>query len=138
MPGNPYYRRRPGGVTFVIVLTWVAAIASLASGLLVLRGSHAGFDQIHLDRSTAQTYAWFEIGFGVAAGLVAIGLAVRSGLARGLVTVLMVVRLAAAIWTAFAAGNADGRLASVGIGIVALVVLSLLWSTRADAWFRGA
>lgn len=138
MPGNPYYRRRPGGVTLVIVLTWLAALASLASGLLVLSGWHAGFDQIRMGRTTAQTYAWFEIGFGIAAALVAIGLAVRSRMARMLVTGLMVSRLAAAVWTAFAAANRDGWVASVAIGVFSLVVIGLLWSGRADAWFRGA
>jgi uncharacterized membrane protein YphA (DoxX/SURF4 family) len=38
MSPNPYAERRPGGVTFVIALTWIVAFLSIVSGFLTLMG----------------------------------------------------------------------------------------------------
>jgi hypothetical protein len=135
MAYNPYGVRRPGGVVFVIVLTWLVAFLTMVSGFLAIAGESARVAGIRLDTGTTPAMGWVEIGFGIITVLVALGLAARSDVARLLVTVLMVVRIAGAVWIGFHDAGQGGWLASALTGGFALLILLLLWNAQADAYF---
>ena len=65
MSRNPYAERRPGGVTFVIALTWIVAFLSIINGFLTLMGKDSPVAGTALDAGQPAWYAWVEIGFGV-------------------------------------------------------------------------
>ena len=124
--------KRPGGVTFLASLALLIAFASMVRGFLVLFG--ADVTALNPVRPST-TYAWLEIVVGVVTALVAVGLLRGSGLARLLVTALMVVRIITAIWVAITFSGQGGLLVSVLIGGIAVIVLLLLWNGRSDAFF---
>ncbi|HEX6887672.1 MAG TPA: hypothetical protein VF143_06160 [Candidatus Nanopelagicales bacterium] len=127
--------RRPGGVTFVVLLTWVVAFLSLVRGFLALFGEPSALRVTDPATGTGATYAWTELGFGILVALVAIGLARGSSVARLLVSALMVLRVLAAIWAAFAFSGLASLLGSALLGGFAVIILLLLWNGRADAFF---
>jgi hypothetical protein len=133
---RPYAARRPAGVTFVVVVTWLVAFASMVRGFLALFGVDAVFEGTDLTGSDVTVSGWVEIILGVVTAMVAIGLAGGSSLARLLVTALMVLRIVAAVWTAITFSGLGGILASALIGGLATLVLLLLWNYRADQFFH--
>lgn len=133
---RPYAARRPGGVTFVVFLTWVVAFLSMFRGFLALFGVESVVTSTDLSGSAGTTYAWVEIGMGILIAAVAIGLAGGSSLSRFLITALMVLRIIAAIWVALTFSGQGGILASVLIGGFAVIILLLLWNGPADRFFR--
>ena len=137
MSPNPYTERRPGGVTFVIALTWIVALLSIVNGFLTLMGQDSPVVGTALDAGQPTWYAVVEIGFGVVTALVAIGLAKGSGLARLLVTALMVLRVGSALWVAIEHSGQGGWLVAPLIGGPAVIVLLLLWNGRSDRFFSG-
>ncbi len=126
---------RPGGVTFVMILTWIAAILSIIAGITLLLASDDALAEAGVAASTATTYGWVEIGWGILVALVAIGLGNGNNFSRFLVTVLMVLRIAAAIWAAIALNGMIGFWAIAVAGGFALLVLFLLWNNRANLFF---
>jgi len=90
MSRSPYAPRRPGGVTFVIALTWVVAFLSLVSGFLTLMGDDSPVAGSALDVDQPTWYGMVELGFGLVSAVAAVGLAKGIGVARLLVTALMV------------------------------------------------
>jgi hypothetical protein len=126
--------RRPGGVTFVATITFLIAFLSMVRGFLAILGE-GGPVSGDLAGVSLTTYGWVELGFGIATALVAIGLFRGSGLARLLVTALMVLRIVAAVWAGFSGNGLVWLLASALVGGLAVLVLLLLWNGRADAWF---
>ena len=137
MSPNPYAERRPGGVTFVIALTWIVAFLSIVSGILTLMGQDSPVVGTAVDAGQPSWYGAVEIGFGVITGLVALGLAKGSGLARLLVTALMALRMGSAIWVAIEHSGQGGWLVAPLIGGPAVIVLLLLWNGRSDRFFSG-
>jgi hypothetical protein len=137
MSPNPYAERRPGGVTFVIALTWIVAFLSIVSGFLTLMGQDSPVAGTAVDAGQPTWYGAVEIGFGVITGLVALGLAKGSGLARLLVTALMALRVGSAIWVAIEHSGQGGWLVAPLIGGPAVIVLLLLWNGRSDRFFSG-
>ena len=128
--------KRPGGVTFIALLTLLIAFASMVRGFLAIAGVEStGLNPTDLAGSSGTAYGWVELGIGVLTALVGVGLLRGSGLARLLVTALMVLRVIAAIWVALTFSGQGGLLVSVLIGGVAVIVLLLLWNGRADAFF---
>jgi len=136
MSRNPYAVRRPGGVTFVIALTWLVAFLSMVSGFMAILGDEAPIGGSILDSGASVAVGWAEVVVGALTALVAIGLAARSALARLLVTALMIVRVAGAIWIAFEFAGQGGLLASALIGGFAVLILLLIWNGPADAYFN--
>ena len=57
MSPNPYAERRPGGVTFVIALTWIVAFLSIISGFLTLMGKDSPVAGTAVD---AGQPAWYD------------------------------------------------------------------------------
>jgi hypothetical protein len=135
MSSNPYSVRRPGGVTFVIALTWLVAFLSMVSGFLVILGEDSPVSGSILDTGASAATGWAEIVVGVITAVVAVGLSRGSNLARLLVTALMALRIAGAVWIAFQFGGEGGWLASALIGGFALLIVLLLWNGPADRFF---
>lgn len=127
--------RRPAGVTFIAVLTFLIAFSSMVRGFLAILGYDAGLNPTDLSGSSGTAYGWVELGLGIITAVVGAGLLRGSSLARLLVTALMVVRIIAAIWVVVSFSGAAALLASAIIGGLALIVLLLLWNGRADAFF---
>jgi hypothetical protein len=128
--------RRPAGVTFIAILTFLIAFASMVRGFLAIFGNGSSLNPSDLAGSTGTAYGWVELGLGILIAVVGAGLLRGSGLARLLVTALMVVRIIAAIWVVLAFSGAAAVLASVLIGGIAVIVLLLLWNGRSDAFFN--
>ena len=117
---------RPGGVTLVAVIAWIEGVLGVITGtLLLISGS---------DFPAATTAAWVTIIIGIVTILVGVGLLRASNLARIVATVVFVLNLANAIWTMFAV---PGQLWSAIIGgLLAVIGLVLLYSARANEFFR--
>lgn len=137
MSPNPYAERRPGGVTFVIALTWIVAVLSIVSGFLTFMGQDSPVAGSAVDAAQPPWYGMVEMGFGVVTALVAIGLAKGSDLARLIVTALMVFRVVSALWVAFEHSGKGGWLVAPLLGGPAVIVLLLLWNGRSDRFFSG-
>jgi hypothetical protein len=128
--------KRPGGVTFIALLTFLIAFASMVRGFLAIAGvDDFGLNPTDLSGGSGSAYGWIELGIGVLTALVGVGLLRGSGLARLLVTALMALRVLAAIWVAITFGGQGGLLISILIGGTAVIVLLLLWNGRSDAFF---
>lgn len=127
--------RRPAGVTFIALLTLLIAFGSMVRGILAVLGIDSGANPTDLTGSSGTAYGWIELGIGVITALVGIGLLQGSGMARLLVTVLMVIRVIAAIWALISFSGVVALLLSALIGGLAVLVLLLLWSRRSDAFF---
>ncbi|MCD2444357.1 hypothetical protein LQ757_18915 [Agromyces sp. SYSU K20354] len=118
---------RPGGVTLVAVLAWISGALQILGGILVL--------VLHTDVPGGTTAAWVSIIIGVITILVSLGLFRGSNVARVIVTIVFVLNLAAAIWVMVAV---PAQLWSAVIGgLAALIGLILLYSARANEFFRA-
>ena len=126
---------RPGSVTTVMVVTWIVAILTILGGLLFLFISDSALDEAGISASTATTYGIVELLLGVVIALVAIGLGGGNNFARILVSILMVLRLGAAIWAGIVLWGSGGFWSVVIAGLLALIVLALLWNDRANQFF---
>jgi hypothetical protein len=124
---------RPASVTIVVVLTWLSALGSIASGVLALLLSDSTLAEAGVDRSTASTYGWIEIVLGVVIALVAIGLGRGNTLSRVLVSGLMMLRIVIGIWAMFVLPN--GIVTGAIVASIALIVLILLWNQKANDFF---
>lgn len=129
---------RPGGVTLLAVLIVISGLLQLmvAIGVLIARGDAEFVAQTGL---SADVWLWVGIvGIIVAIVylLVARGLMRGSGLARGLATLSALVSLAGGLWGVFTYGG-NLQWSSILSVAVALIVLGLLWSFRASAFFRS-
>ncbi len=127
---------RPGSVTTVMVLTWIVAVFSILAGVLLLVASDQVLADAGLSTGTANTYAWAEIVFGVITALVAIGLANGNNFSRLVVTTLMGLRAALSLWVAIVLWGHAGFWSAVIAGLIAVLVLALLWNDRANEFFR--
>jgi hypothetical protein len=135
MSRNPYAARRPGGVTFVVFLTLLVGFVSMVRGFLALFGVESAITPTDLAGTSGTVYGWGELILGVITIAVGLGLAGGSNLARFLVTALMVLRIIAAIWTALTFAGQGGILVSALVGGFAVIILLLLWNSRADRFF---
>ncbi len=129
--------RRPGGVTFIAIITFLIAFLSLAAGFVFLLSSASGLASADISEGTATTYGIAEIVYGILAVVVAAGLWGGNSLARLALTALMAVRIIASIWVAFALNGHGGFLLAVLAGGTAVIALLLLWNYRADEFFNA-
>lgn len=130
--------RRPGGVTFIAIITFLIAFLSIAAGFTFLLSSTSGLAQADISEGTATSYGIVEIVFGVITAAVAVGLWVGNAFARLAVTALMVVRILASVWVAFSFSGHGGILVGLLAGGLSVIVLLLLWNYRADEFFDAA
>jgi hypothetical protein len=127
--------RRPASVTVVVVLTWFAAVVSIAGGIVALLLSAEELAVADISEASANVYGWTSIVIGAAAALVALGLSSGSGLARALVSLLMVARMGVGLWAMISLP--EGLVAGVVTIVLALIVLFLLWNGKASAYFAA-
>ncbi|MFF1876963.1 hypothetical protein [Leifsonia sp. NPDC058230] len=126
---------RPGGVTTVAVLTWISGAISVITGLLLL------FQTGNADIVARFGEAALLVVFAVSVMIVGIVvLIVAGGLLRGIngarvvAVIFQALSIAAAIWLSI---SAPAFLWAAVIGIVVSVaVIVLLFSGRANAYFR--
>jgi hypothetical protein len=120
---------RPGGVTLVAVIAWINGVLAVIGGILILiAGADEGFP-------AAVAAAWIGIVIGVITILVGIGLLRASNLARIIATIVFVLNIGSAIFTMFSAP--DQLWSAIVTGLLAVVGLILLYSARANEFFRG-
>jgi hypothetical protein len=124
---------RPVSVTIVVVLTWFAAIMSIIAGVVALLLSADELAVSGISETSANIYGWTSIVIGALTALVAMGLSGGSGLARALVSVLMVARMGVGLWAILSLP--EGVVAGVMTIALALLVLFLLWNGKANAFF---
>jgi hypothetical protein len=128
---------RPGSVTFVSALTWLVALLDLLAGAaMIWLHYHPGDFGIDLASDNLLWFGSATLVLAVLTAAVAAGLAMGSQGARVLVILVMVLRIAAA---AYGLGQVGGQVAwqaAIQV-IVALLVIGLLSTRRASAWFRG-
>jgi hypothetical protein len=128
--------RRPGSVTFVVVLTWIIAILDLAIGGLLL---FASFNQDLLDDvgasvGDARAYGFSMLAIGLLTAVVAVALAGGSGVSRVVVITLMVLRIALGVWALVTVGGNTvwGAIAEIVFGVL---IIGMLSTRRASAFF---
>ena len=126
---------RPGSVTTVVVVTWIVAILTILAGVLFLLISDSALAEADISEGTATTYGIVELVLGAVIALVAIGLGRGNNFARILVSILMVLRLGVAIWAGIVLWGTGGFWSVVVAGLLALLVLVLLWNDRANEFF---
>jgi hypothetical protein len=132
------YARRPGGVTFVVVLAYIASIFTVLNGIFVMLDADTLGLQVDAGMSEDELM-WAGI---VTIVVGAIGILLTAALARG----SQVVRILFTIWIAFqiAAGlssmighTGEERASGVVPVVFGIIILFLLFSSRADEFFRG-
>lgn len=129
--------RRPASVTLVMVLAWIIAIFTIIGGFLFLLADAATLLEVGLTKSEANTYGVVEIVLGIVIALVAVGLGNGNNFSRFLVSLLMVLRIGVAIWAGIVLWGYAGFWAIVIAGLVSLLVLVMLWTSKASAFFAA-
>lgn len=126
---------RPGGVTLVAVLTWIVGLLDVLAGtILLFQTSVAATVEEFGGASQLIATAIFQIFVGVVIIAIAGGLLRGSPSARIVVTVFQVLSIMGGVFLAIAyPAGAIGEY--IGIAI-SLVIIFLLWTGRANAFFR--
>ena len=119
---------RPAGVTLIAVIVWINGLLSIIGGVIALVGGG----------SAALTAAIVSIILGVLTIAVGVGLLRGSRVARVIATIFLVLSLASAIFS-IVVGIASPSSIVVPLvsGVLALVALIMLWTSRASAFFRS-
>lgn len=120
--------QRPGGVVLIAVLAWIGAALQIISGVLVLTG-------VLSPDGVGTEAAWIAIVVGAISFLVAFFLFSGSNIARILVTISFVLSLLTAIFAI--ASNPSNLVAPIVSGVVALIGIALLYTSRANQFFKG-
>jgi hypothetical protein len=126
---------RPGGVTLVAVLAWIAGLLDVLGGtILLFQTSVASIVEEFGGASQLIATAIFTIFVGVVVIAIAGGLLRGSPGARIVVTIFQALSIMGGVFLAIAyPAGAIGEY--VGIAI-SLVIIFLLWTGRASAFFR--
>jgi hypothetical protein len=129
--------RRPFGVTLLVILIVINGLIAVIGGL-VLAIQHDDRDVIRQTEVSSDNLLVYGISLVVAGAiylLIARGLAAGGGISRFLVGAFSLLNLIAGIWVAV---EKDGQLQTQGIvsAVISGVVLLLLYSPRANAFFR--
>jgi hypothetical protein len=126
---------RPGGVTFIAVLTWISGALDILGGtILLFQTSIAATVEQFGGQSQLIASAIFTIIIGVVVMAVAGGLLRGSPTARIVVTIFQVLSILSSIFLAIAyPPGAIGEYVSIAIS---LIVLLILWSPRSNTFFR--
>jgi hypothetical protein len=126
---------RPGGVTLVAVLTWISGLLDIIGGSLLLF-------QTSVDATVEQfggssqliASALFTILVGVVVIVVAVGLLRGNNASRIVITVFQMLSIVGSVFLAIA--YPAGAIAEYFSIAIAVIVLVLLWTRRASAFFR--
>lgn len=127
--------KRPGGVTLVAVLTWIGGLLDIIGGtLLLFQTSAAATVEQFGGASTLIASAIGSILIGAATIIIAVGLLRGYAAARIVMTILQVLSIIGAIF--FAIAYPAGAIGEYFGAAISLIVIALLWSGRANAFFR--
>lgn len=129
---------RPGTVTTVVILTYLAGFLDVVAGVVVwaLAGSSELQEAVGTGKGTLTTMAIVYIVIGLVTIGVGAMLSGGSSLARILVTILMTIRIVAAI-SGLALLGLSGASESIMALALSLVVIMLLWNGRASEFFNA-
>jgi hypothetical protein len=132
---------RPFGVTLVVVLTWLAAIADFIGGiaLLVNADDRSMRADLGLTENEMRWSGAAMIALGVITVLVAYGLGRGAGWARALIAIVMCLHIASAVYALTQVSWEDQRSESVSALVqvgFSLLILMVLFSARSDRWFE--
>lgn len=133
---NGTFNRRPGAVTLVAVLTWISGALDIIGGVLLLFMQH----DLELQRAFGGsgvliTTAIVSILIGIVVVAVANGLLHGNSGSRLVITIVEVLSITTGVYTSIVA---PALFWSELIGIlVAILVLLMLWSRSANAFFRS-
>ncbi|MFK4728835.1 hypothetical protein ROT00_04040 [Agromyces mediolanus] len=128
--------KRPGGVTLVAVLTWISGLLDIIGGtLLLFQTSVAATAEAFGGASGLITSAIVSILIGAIVIVVANGLLRGSAVSRMVITVIEVLSIVASIF--FAIAYPAGAIGEYFSAAIAVIVIALLWTGRANAFFRG-
>ena len=129
-------RKVPLGISVITVLMFIAAVLDIAAGLFVLIEQGPVAEAADMSESAIVGIGIGLLVGGVIVGLLAFGLRSASNGVRLLIAVVMVLRIAGAIYVIFAV-RASGFDGVVG-AIFALVVLYFLYGDEdSTAFFDG-
>lgn len=129
--------KRPGGVTLLGVLVIISGILYVLSGLIALIAyAGTGGELTNNQRLVVLVVGIAILVFGLIELAVARGLFRGSNTARVIVAIVNVLTIVAGLFAAFQSGNQRGT--SFGQVIIAIIVLALLYSPKANEFFsRG-
>lgn len=116
--------RRPGLVTVIVVLTVISGIGSIIAGIVAMI-AFGGFFSPGL----------ILLLLGLVYLAVAKGLADGNNLSRTVVAVVSVLQILFAVITLFTANDAGTRNTPIGSAIISLIILAILYSAKANAFF---
>lgn len=119
--------RRPAGVTIVAVLAWLSGALQIATGILLLAGVGAR-------PGSSPAPPWAAIVVGAITIIVSLGLFRGSNGARVLTAIVFVANIVSAVVVLLAHGVSGTAVAG---GLLALIGLVLLFTRKANAFFRG-
>jgi multisubunit Na+/H+ antiporter MnhB subunit len=129
--------RRPLGVTLLVVLIVINGLIALVGGLVLAfqHDDRSVIRQTAMSSDSLLTYGIALVIVGAIYLLIARGLATGGGISRFLVGAVSLLNLIAGIWVAV---EKDGRIQTQAIvsAVISAVVLILLYSPRANAFFR--
>lgn len=126
---------RPGGVTLVAVLTWISGLFDIVGGsLLLFQTSVEATVERFGGSSQLIASALFTILVGVVVIVVAIGLLRGNNASRIVITVFQMLSIIGSVFLAIA--YPAGAIAEYFSIAIAVIVLLLLWTRRASAFFR--
>ena len=116
---------RPGGVTLIAVLTWINGLIGIVAGISALV-------------SGAGAAGWIALILGVVTLAVGVGLLRGNNLARVLATIVFVLNIINTILV-FIPGVQPGAnvWTAIGTGVLSLIGLGLLYTSRANEFFRA-
>jgi len=126
---------RPGGVTLVAVLTWISGLLDIISGtLLLFQTSVSATVEQFGGASQLIASALLTILVGVVVIVVAVGLLRGNSASRVVITIFQMISIIGSVFLAIAyPAGAIGEYFSIALAVIVLV---LLWTGRASAFFR--
>ncbi|TQJ32114.1 hypothetical protein [Microbacterium sp. SLBN-146] len=133
MAGN-----RPGGVTLVAVLAWISGVLNVLGGILLLIGVGAGettVDGMDVGGGVGAAAAWISIIIGILTIAVGLGLLRGANIARIIAAIVFILNVISAVYLLVTQGV--GNWTAIISGILAVIALILLFSPKANAFFRS-
>ena len=130
--------RRPGLVTLLLILVVIEGLFSIFVGLVLVFTRDSVTVTGDVQASSSSVALWLGIllvVIGVVYLLVARGLANGNNFSRLLVAAVTVVSIAGSVWVLFAHPG-GARWSTLGSILLGVIVLAILYSPKASAFFR--
>ncbi len=130
--------RRPGLVTLLLILVVIEGLFSIFVGLVLVFTRDSVTVTGDVQASSSSVALWLGIlliVIGVVYLLVARGLANGNNFSRLLVAAVTIVSIAGSVWVLFAHPG-GARWSTLGSILLGVIVLAILYSPKASAFFR--